>query len=90
MTREMSRTEHGIVVVAALAMFSFSLQQTVVNPTLPALQREFGTTTTWSTWILTAFIFVGAVTTPLIGRLADVFGRKPLLMWTIGISASAR
>jgi MFS family permease len=85
LTVDVGRTERGIVAVAVLAMFAFSLQQTVVNPTLPALQREFATTTTWSTWIVTAFIFVGAVTTPLIGRLADVFGRKPMLQATIAV-----
>jgi MFS family permease len=75
--------ERSIVVVTMLAIFSFSLQQTVVNPTLPALQIEFGTNTAWSTWVITGFIFVGAVTTPLVGRLADQFGRKPLLQATI-------
>jgi MFS family permease len=72
-----------------LAMFAFSLQQTTVNPTLPALQREFATSTAWSTWILTAFIFVGAVTTPLVGRLADQFGRKPMLQTIVAIFAAA-
>ena len=68
-----------------LALFAFALQQTVVVPTLPALQREFSTSTAWSTWVITSFIFVGAITTPLVGRLADQFGRKPLLQVTIAI-----
>ena len=80
---EQEARERSIIVVAMLAIFSFSLQQTVVNPTLPALQREFSTSTEWSTWILTGFIFVGAVTTPLVGRLADQFGRKPMLQATV-------
>jgi MFS family permease len=82
---EQQLRERSIVVVAMLAIFSFSLQQTVVNPTLPALQIELHTNTAWSTWVLTGFIFVGAVTTPLVGRLADQFGRKPLLQATIAI-----
>ncbi len=77
--------ERSIIAVVMLTMFSFSLQQTVVNPTLPALQREFGTSTAWSTWVVTAFIFVGAITTPFIGRLADQFGRKPLLQVCVAI-----
>jgi MFS family permease len=81
--------ERSIVAVAMLIIFAFSLQQTVVNPILPALQLEFHTTTAWSTWVVTGFIFVGAVTTPLVGRLADQFGRKPLLQATIGIFAAA-
>jgi MFS family permease len=77
--------ERSIIVVAMLTIFAFSLQQTVVNPTLPALQREFDTSTAWSTWVLTGFIFVGAVTTPLVGRLADQFGRKPMLQATVAV-----
>jgi MFS family permease len=81
--------ERSMIVVTMLTIFAFSLQQTVVNPTLPALQREFGTTTAWSTWVLTGFLFVGAVTTPLVGRLADQFGRKPVLQVTVATFALA-
>lgn len=79
------RRERSIVSVAMLAVFAFALQQTTVSPTLPALERQFGATTAWSTWVMTAFIFVGAVTTPIVGRLADQFGRKPLLQATIAV-----
>jgi MFS family permease len=81
--------ERSMIVVTMLTIFAFSLQQTVVNPTLPALQRDFDTTTAWSTWVLTGFLFVGAVTTPLVGRFADQFGRKPVLQVTLGIFAVA-
>jgi MFS family permease len=82
---EQQARERSIVTATMLAIFAFSLQQTVVNPTLPALQIEFDTNTAWSTWVLTGFIFVGAVTTPLVGRLADQFGRKPLLQVAIAV-----
>jgi MFS family permease len=86
---EQRAMERSLIVVTMLTVFAFSLQQTVVNPTLPALQREFGTTTAWSTWVLTGFLFVGAVTTPLLGRLADQFGRKPVLQATVATFAAA-
>ncbi len=81
--------ERRLIFVGMLAMFAFSVQQTTVSPTLPALERDFETTTAWSTWVITAFIFVGAVTIPLVGRLADQFGRKPLLQWTLGVFGAA-
>jgi MFS family permease len=79
------RTERGIMLVSTLAIFAFSLGQTGVNPLLPAMQRELGTSTTWSTWIITAFLVVGAATTPVIGRLGDQYGRKPVLQATLGV-----
>jgi MFS family permease len=79
------RTERGIMLVSMLAIFAFSLGQTGVNPLLPVMQRDFDTSTTWSTWIITAFLVVGAATTPLIGRLGDQYGRKPVLQVTLTV-----
>jgi MFS family permease len=79
------RTERGIMLVSMLAIFAFSLGQTGVNPLLPAMQRDFNTSTTWSTWIITAFLVVGAATTPLTGRLGDQYGRKPVLQVTLAV-----
>jgi MFS family permease len=53
--------------------------QTMVVPALPVLQRELNTTTTWVTWVLTAFLLVGAVATPILGKLGDQFGKERLL-----------
>ena len=77
------RAERGIMLVSVLAIFAFSLGQTGVTPLLPAVQRELGTSTTWSTWIITAFLVVGAATTPVIGRLGDQYGHKPVLQATL-------
>jgi MFS family permease len=65
--------------VLALACTAFALMQTMVIPALPVLQRELNTTTTWVTWVLTAFLLVGAVATPILGKLGDQFGKERLL-----------
>jgi MFS family permease len=62
-----------------LAAFSYGLQQTMVLPALPHLQRDLHTTTTWSTWIFTGFLLSSAVLTPLIGKLGDQHGKGRLL-----------
>ena len=71
----------GILTLAGLA---FALQQTMVFPALPTLQREFDTTTTWVTWVLTVFLLSASVLTPLLGRLGDQYGKERLLAISLG------
>jgi MFS family permease len=68
-----------------LAAFSFGLQQTMVLPALPSLQRDLHTTTTWSAWIFTGFLLSSAVLTPLIGKLGDQHGKARLLAISLAI-----
>ncbi len=72
----------GILTLAGIA---FALQQTMVIPALPALQRELHTTTTWVTWVLTVFLLVASVATPILGKLGDQYGKERLLAITLGI-----
>jgi EmrB/QacA subfamily drug resistance transporter len=70
----------GILAVAGTA---YALQQTMVIPALPALQRELHTTTTWVTWVLTVLLLVASVSTPIIGKLGDQYGKERLLVITL-------
>src|SRR2546421_11528624 len=64
---------------------AFALQQTLVIPALPALQRELHTTTTWVTWVLTVFLLVASVATPILGKLGDQYGKEQLLVISLAI-----
>ena len=79
--------QHHNVTLAALtfAGIAFALQQTLVIPALPALQRDLDTTTTWVTWLLTGFLLVASVATPLLGKLGDQYGKERLLLISMGI-----
>ncbi len=69
-----------------LAGTAFAFQQTMVVPALPVLQRELDTTTTWATWVLTVFLLVASVSTPILGKLGDQYGkeRDPVGRWLRG------
>jgi MFS family permease len=71
--------------VLALACTAFALMQTMVIPALPVLQRELETTTTWVTWVLTVFLLVAAVSTPILGRLGDQYGKERLLAISLAL-----
>jgi EmrB/QacA subfamily drug resistance transporter len=82
------RRHHNVTLaILTLAGSAFSLQQTMVFPALPIFQREFDTSTAWATWILTGFLVAAAVTTPILGRLGDQFGKKRVLIVSLSIFA---
>ncbi|HYX57143.1 MAG TPA: MFS transporter [Nitrososphaeraceae archaeon] len=40
-----------------------------------------------SSWILASFLIIGAVMTPITGRLSDLYGKKKILLIILGIYA---
>lgn len=78
--RAIMRVIGGIVLCILLA----ALDQTVVIPAVPAIANDlngFG----HLSWIVTAYLIVSTVTTPLYGKLSDSFGRRRLLMVAISL-----
>ena len=71
--------------ILTLAGIAFALQQTMVIPALPTLQRELHTTTTWVTWVLTVFLLVASVATPILGKLGDQYGKERLLVISLAL-----
>ncbi len=66
----------------------------MVVPALRLLERELGTTPTWSAWILSAFLLSSAVLTPLLGRMGDPYGRRRvmtavLVAYAVGMAGAA-
>jgi EmrB/QacA subfamily drug resistance transporter len=66
--------------VLALAGLAYALQQTMIVPALPSLQRDLHTSTAWATWLFTAFLLVSAVATPVLGKLGDQYGKERFLL----------
>lgn len=69
--------------IATMAMYA----ETMLVPALPDLIKDFSISYSSSSWILTAFLISGAVMTPISGKLADVYGRKKILLVILAIYA---
>jgi EmrB/QacA subfamily drug resistance transporter len=83
---EAGRQHYNVTLgILSLAGIAFALQQTMVIPALPALQRELHTTTTWVTWVLTVFLLVASVATPVLGKLGDQYGKERLLVLSLAL-----
>jgi EmrB/QacA subfamily drug resistance transporter len=81
-----ARQHHNVTLaILTMAGAAFSLQQTMVFPALGTFQEEFGSSTAWTTWVLTGFLVSGAVLTPILGRLGDQFGKERLLLICLGL-----
>lgn len=87
-TRPVVPTEVGGTFAALLvAVLAFSLLQTMVVPALPDLQREFETTPTVISWVLSSFLLTSSVGTVIVGRLGDMFGKKRMLLASLALLA---
>ncbi len=75
------------LVLATLALTGtvVSLQQTLVLPLLPDFPRLLDTTADTASWLVTATLLSGAVATPTISRLADMFGKKRMMLVALGV-----
>jgi DHA2 family multidrug resistance protein len=65
------------------ATFMEILDTTVVNVSLPHIAGSLSATIDESTWALTSYLVANAVILPLTGWLANQFGRKRLLMFSV-------
>ena len=77
-------TIRAIVAGIMLAMFLSALEQTIVAPALPAIGKSLGGIDDLS-WVVTAYLLAATATTPLFGKLSDIYGRRALLLIAIVI-----
>ena len=77
MADDARRVRPGVTLgLLAVVCVSYVLQQTLVVPALPTIQRDLDTTTTWTAWVFTGFLLTSAIATPLFrNRLNEKFNR---------------
>ncbi|MFE7846625.1 MDR family MFS transporter [Microbacterium sp. NPDC057407] len=68
-----------------LGMFVSMLASTVVSTSLPVIVHDLGGDQAAFTWVVTATLLTTAISTPIWGKLADLFNRKLLIQLAIVI-----
>jgi len=82
---EMSRRRILLVMSALmLGMLLAALDQTIVSTALPTIVGDLGGASHLS-WVVTAYLLASTVSTPLWGKLGDLYGRKQLFQASIVI-----
>jgi MFS family permease len=69
-----------VVAVLAFGGIVVALMQTMVIPLAPEFPRLLGTTPSSAAWVITATLLAGAVVTPVVGRLGDMYGKRRMLL----------
>lgn len=59
--------------------------ETMVLPAIPAFIKDFQIPYSTSAWVLSAYMISGAVSTPIAGKLSDMYGRKKVLLVVLSI-----
>ena len=70
----------GAVAVLAFSGILSALMQTIVVPLVGELPRMLGTSADNASWVITATLLAAAVTTPISGRLGDMYGKRRMLI----------
>ncbi len=79
-----------LVILSSIATMVMYVE-TMLIPAIPDLINDFNVSYGTSSWILTTYLISGAVATPIVGKLSDVYGKKKVLLlvmliYAIGVS----
>lgn len=66
-----------ILAACLLATFMAAVESTIVGTAMPTIVADLGGFSLFS-WVFTIFLLTQAVCIPVYGRLADLYGRKPV------------
>ncbi|WP_349884838.1 MDR family MFS transporter [Microbacterium sp. WHRI 7836] len=72
-----------------LGMFVSMIATTVVSTSMPVIVHDLGGDQAAYTWVITATLLTTAISTPIWGKLADLFNRKLLIQIAIVVFVGA-
>ena len=78
------RAKLEILGAILLAMFLFALDQTVVGTALPVIVTDLHGDKLY-TWSVTVYLLTATISGPIYGKLSDLFGRRPIFIWALGL-----
>lgn len=76
---------NAVLGVLAFAGIVVALMQTLVIPLLPELPGLLDASASDATWAITATLLAGAVATPVVGRLGDMYGKRRMLLASLAL-----
>src|SRR5229473_1885736 len=69
----------AVTLACMLAIFMAAVEVTIVATAMPTIVAELGGARFFS-WVFATYLLTQAVTTPIYGRLADIYGRKTIFV----------
>lgn len=78
--QEVRYTMTGIL----LGLFLAALDQTIVSTAMPRIVGELKGAEYYA-WVTTSYLLTSTVSAPIFGRLTELFSRKTILLWAVGL-----
>jgi len=79
------RASGAVVPVLAFAGIVVAVMQTLLVPVIKDLPQLLHTAPSNATWVLTSTLLSGAVATPIMGRLGDLYGKRRMLILSLAV-----
>jgi EmrB/QacA subfamily drug resistance transporter len=80
MNHHLSLRAKLIIMVSVMASFFLvALDQTIISTALGKIVEEFNSFSSLA-WVVTAYLITTTITTPIAGKLSDMFGRRTMLI----------
>ncbi len=81
------RSDNAMIATLAATGLIAAFMQTVVTPIIPELPELLDTTRADASWVLTATLLAAAISTPISGRLGDMYGKRRIMLALLVIMA---
>ena len=79
------RSERGPILLAVMLSIGLvAIDATILATAVPAVVDDLGGFTSFP-WLFSIYLLAQAVSVPIYGKLADLFGRKPVMLLGIGL-----
>ena len=79
------RSERGPILFAMMMSIALvALDSTIIATAVPSIVNDIGGFAQFP-WLFSIYLLAQAVTVPVYGKLADLFGRKPVMLFGIAV-----
>ena len=79
------RTNRPLVLASVIvATFMVAIEATIVSTAMPQIVGQLGGLDLYS-WVFSAFLLTQTATTVVFGKLSDLYGRKPVMLFGIAV-----
>ncbi|HET6530581.1 MAG TPA: MFS transporter, partial [Actinoplanes sp.] len=79
------RSDRGPVLAAVMLSTALvAVDATILATAVPSIVADIGGFTEFP-WLFSVYLLAQAVSVPLYGKLSDLFGRKPVVLWGVAL-----
>jgi MFS family permease len=75
----------GLLLILSSISIMVMYVETMLLPAIPDIIGEFGLTYSASSWVFTSFIISALISTTIVSKLSDIYGRKLILLIVLAI-----